>query len=194
LGIETNVDVIGYRIEISNNKFFNKLLYTSEENLILDNDDNIPLIDNFQFDLHGIFTSWDNIPQLLVVRTCFIDKLNMNVIYSNPLVITDEYYKYIINENNFSRITSIVNRQASPNLKNNIYNKKMDFKYFNFIDKVNCVVVKNDESVVAKSVYKFSFKEVVIWIGIDIFSSNCEILVRNSVKSAINLEKKNLNF
>lgn len=146
IGIETNVDVIGYRIEISNNKFFNKLLYTSEENLILDNDDNIPLIDNFQFDLHSIFTSWDNIPQLLVVRTCFIDKLNMNVIYSNPLVITDEYYKYIINEHNFSRVTSIVNRQASPNLKNNIYNNKMDFKYFNFIDKVNCVVVKNDEN------------------------------------------------
>ena len=138
INIETDINTIGYRFEISNDKYFKHIIYSYDQPINLYVNDGSPIIDNFQFIVPRLFTSWDNIPELLVIRTIFIDKLTTTVMYSNPLVISHEMYKYLINDESINRISSLISRQTKIDTEN------MNLDNFNFIDKINCVVVKDN--------------------------------------------------
>jgi hypothetical protein len=138
INIETDINTIGYRFEISNDKYFKHIIYSYDQPINLYVNDGSPIIDNFQFIIPRLFTSWDNIPELLVIRTIFIDKLTTTVMYSNPLVISHEMYKYLINDEKINRISSLISRQTKIDTEN------MNLDNFNFIDKINCVVVKDN--------------------------------------------------
>jgi hypothetical protein len=56
------------------------------------------IIDNLIFPLNDLFDSWDDIPSLILYRVTYIDKVSFNKIVSNPVIITDEWYKYLLNQ------------------------------------------------------------------------------------------------
>lgn len=84
-------------------------------------------IDDYSFNLDNIFFSWKDYPEVIFIRTMFIDKFLSKIFFSNILTLTKEKFKYCINDtsNNF-RI----------NLK--------DMETFNFVDKINCIINRHD--------------------------------------------------
>lgn len=145
--IETSITKLGYRIEISNDKYFNEIIYKYDINIDpTESEDDNNLIDNFIFELDNIFDSWDNINEMLAIRTMFIDRSMSNVIYSNVLVLDKEHFKYLINDILHYRI-------------------HMDGDKFNFIDKINAVVVKegnssNESLIVSNNKPKILYKPI----------------------------------
>ena len=140
--IETSIELIGYRLEISTDKEFDRVIYSLDKSIDMDND-GAYFIDNFEFELSGIFDSWDNIPNILSVRTMFIDKMLRNTFISNVVYLNKEKIKYLINDETKHRTLSLVDMQADINaVKNN--DDDMDLTKFNFIDKITCVVKKEE--------------------------------------------------
>jgi hypothetical protein len=141
--IETTIELIGYKLEISSDKDFSHIVYNLDKSINM-NTDGAYFIDNFEFDLSNIFDSWDNIPNVLTIRTMFIDKLLRNTFVSNVVYLSKEKIKYLINDETKYRTLSLVDMQADVNaVKNN--NNDMDLTKFNFIDKITCVVHKEEE-------------------------------------------------
>ena len=141
--IETSIDLIGYRLEISSDKDFYHIIYSLDKSIDMGSD-GAYFIDNFEFDLSSIFDSWDNIPNVLTIRTMFIDKLLRNTFISNIVYLSKEKLKYLINDETKHRTLSLVDMQADVNaVKNN--DDDMDLTKFNFIDKITCVVHKDEE-------------------------------------------------
>lgn len=145
--IETSITKLGYRIEIANDKYFNEIIYKYDINIDpTESEDDNNLIDSFIFELDNIFDSWDNINEVLAIRTMFIDRSMNNVIYSNILVLDKEHFKYLINDILHYRI-------------------HMDGDKFNFIDKINAVVVKesnasNESLIVSNNKPKILYKPI----------------------------------
>lgn len=137
LDFDTNINTIGYRLDIALDNHFTNIIYTQEQPIELSNN-NTNFIDDFYFELNDIFSSWDNMPELLVMRTAFIDKVTMNVIYSNPLLVTKEQYKFLINPSKH-KIYDL------KFLQNNLLENEMG-NNFNFIDKINCVINKTENN------------------------------------------------
>lgn len=115
----------GYYIEISVDSDFTNVIYQSQHET--------KKIQNFAFGLNEIFTSWKQWPGSLFARSIYIDKYLSKIIYGNTVVITKEQFKYCINNSKIYKLNLI------DKLSNN-----MDLNNFNFIDKINCVIKKND--------------------------------------------------
>lgn len=151
-----NYDFVGYYIEIATNYNFDNLLYnkyipvspTKKEN---SEDIESININNFTFEINNILTTWDEQPKLLLCRLTFIDRFVGTRIISNPIIITPEYYKYIVNNSGEFKLKSLENKNKE------FYNKYKDMKVlslkdnknaFYFIDKINCIVKdSNDKEV-----------------------------------------------
>jgi len=157
--IETDIDIVGYRLEFALDNSFKQIVYTNE--VSIDFSDEESFIDDFQFALNNIFSDWENLPEKLVCRTMFIDKLTNVVLYSNILLMTTEEFKYLIN-NGKHKLTCF------KSLANNILNDPSYMEKINFIDKINCVVNKetttssqiNKKSSATKIIYKPIFFRV----------------------------------
>lgn len=119
----------GFKIEISNEKHFKNPVYYDFINIedhIIDNLDYVLSMDNLK-------ASWKSYPDILFIRVTFFDRCLANVINGNDLIITKEEFKYIVNSNN--RRIKLYEKQL----------ELMDPTYFNFIDKINCTVIKQDD-------------------------------------------------
>lgn len=163
--IDTTIEQVGYRLEIATDNNFAHVVYAVDKSI--EQTDMAYFIDDFEFNLSGIFETWDNIPELLVVRTMFIDKLLRNTFISNVVYLPKEKIKYLIKDEARHRALSLVDMQANPNEVKTI-DSVMDLTKFNFIDKITCVVNKKDETQVVgstnnspKIVYKPIFYRVV---------------------------------
>lgn len=142
--IDTTIELIGYRLEVATDKGFSHIIYALDKNIDM-NSDGAYFIDNFEFELSGIFDSWDNVPNMIVIRTMFIDKMLRNTFISNNVYLSKEKIKYLINDEKQKRTLSLVDMQADVNaVKNN--DNDMDLTKFNFIDKITCVVSKTEET------------------------------------------------
>ena len=75
-------------------------------------------LDDFAFQMSNVFQNWEQLPELLVCQTKFIDKYLGSVITSNQFVITKEWFKYMIN--------CIIKRESKENnsIDNTNYNIK----------------------------------------------------------------------
>lgn len=86
----TSMDFMGYRIRISSDPFFKNIIYdttiTSE----------LSTIDDFSFAIDNIFNSWDEVPDLVVCVTEFIDRITGNVLNSNVITLNKELIKYMV--------------------------------------------------------------------------------------------------
>lgn len=110
---ETGMDFVGFRIQIASDGLFKNLVYNQTISVDFDQ------LDDFSFNINNIYDHWYQLTDLLIARTVFIDRILNRVIYSNPVVITKEYFKYIINNDNI----------FSFNVLNNINNDMKEIKY-----------------------------------------------------------------
>ena len=97
-------------------------------------------LDDFAFQTATMFERWEQLPNILVLQCTFIDKWLGNVIKSNPLVISEESFKYFINDIN----KSVVKWNGEQKVYDN--SKEMDKSKINFIDKITCTIKKNAET------------------------------------------------
>ena len=96
-------------------------------------------LDDFSFQLTNIFSSWDQLPDILIALAKFIDKWLGNVITSNPAVITDESFKYLVCDDPSGR--NIVKWSGTEQTHRRI--EDMDLSKINFIDKITCTIKRN---------------------------------------------------
>ena len=96
-------------------------------------------LDDFAFQMSNIFQDWNQLPELLVCQTRFIDRYLGNVITSNQFVITKEWFKYMINDYGKPRIELTGKQQKLNKIS------EMDLSKFNFIDKVNCIIKRESK-------------------------------------------------
>ena len=141
----------GFLIEMSTDKKFKQKFFSYTINI----NENENLIDNLIFPLNNIFSTWDDTPSFISVRITYIDKVSLTKIESNKVIISKEWYKYL------------VDGYFKPKLKlNNLCkenNMKIESPDILFIDKINCNIIKEDKSDNENKVYKSSSSPKVIY-------------------------------
>ena len=134
----------GFVIQMSSDKLFKDIFFNYNINIDTKNDDKI--IDNLIFPLYGIFDSWDDVPSFIAARVLFVDRLSSLTITSNPVIITNEWYKYFINESDKHKLKL-----------NNLYLQNdmiiNDTEKILFIDKINCNIIKENDNSSQNIVY-----------------------------------------
>lgn len=141
---------IGFRIEIATDNNFNDLIYYNEKTIKL-----ISLPNKFNFAIDGIFDDWNQKPQSLICRCMFIDKYLGIKIVSNFVVITKEWFKYIIRHN----IPNLINKiQYDNNMQEIILN---DDTKFNFINNIKCIIKKEENNIDINSKKISDFQKIV---------------------------------
>ena len=136
---------LGFKIEIATDTYFKHIIYT--KNIRVNFND----IDDFAFKLNGIFNKWENKPEKLIVRCAFYDKIIGVEIKSNLIIITKEWFKYLINDVNIYRLTELSNKnKENENIETmNIIDLKNN--NVNFINTIKCIVNKKSESSMIRS-------------------------------------------
>lgn len=150
----------GFYIEMSTDKNFKDIFFTYKVNI----DDINSLIDNFTFPLYGIFSDWNDVPSIIVYRITFIDKVSCNKIQSNPIIITDEWYKFLVNNELKHKLhLNKVYKYVNNNMLVGNYNDAT--QPILFIDKINCSIIKSDTEsegleIVKKNAPKVIYKPI----------------------------------
>lgn len=132
----------GFVVEMAPTNEFKDILYKFVKNVNVSSEDDL-VITNCEFGLNFDCgqEQWNSYPETLVLRVRYVDKVSFNVINSNPIFVTKEIFKYLIsgNDNKIEyRLKMYDNNQIYDDESMELKNK------FNFIDKINCVVVKNE--------------------------------------------------
>ena len=141
-GEELNdIKTTGFFIEMSTDKLFKDSFYKKCMNL----NPSEYIIDNLIFPLN-IFNSWDDVPELILYRITFIDKLACLKIKSNPVIITKEWYKYLINETNKFKLKFSTVYKFSKNIEGDMELKTLTEDNLLFIDKINCSIKRSNEN------------------------------------------------
>lgn len=162
LDLEDTIEKTGFYIQIASDNKFKNIVY--KYNILLGKGGD-PIIDDLIFPLNNIFDSWNNYPELLNIRVIFIDKCSSNIIYSNPLIITREIYKYLVGDKVDNRVDF---SKVYYNDKNNITQYKMADNVnniiidgFNFIDKINCNIVDENSSAISSNISKVNSSKII---------------------------------
>ena len=117
--LQTDELFLGYRIEVATDRLYKNIIYSRNENSSLGK------LSSFSFPLYRLFKTWKEKPDFLCARVVFVDRYTGTVINSNDVIITDEWYKYIVtSQKQFIDIQSDMEIQ--------------DKSTFKFIDKLNC--------------------------------------------------------
>ena len=148
---EDYIDIVktGFIVQFSKNAEFTDIFFKYSINITND-----AIIDNIIFPLNNIFESWDDVPNIIVYRIIYVDKVACNKIISNQIIISNEWYKYLV-ENDYR-----------PKLKlNNLYKPNMGVienkENLLFIDKINCNIIKSSNSNDNYSFYKTNSPKVI---------------------------------
>lgn len=147
-----DIERTGFLVEISKDNNFKTSFFKYTINI--EQGENV--IDNLIFPLKDIFSSWDDVPQILVARVTYIDRVSSNAIVSNTVIINKEWYKYL------------VEGSYKPKLKlDNLYKKYGDNMIVAnkenvlFIDKINANIVKSNDSNEKYNLNKSSSPKVI---------------------------------
>jgi len=133
-----SIRTTGFVIQIATDRLFKEIVFESTINTDHNNE---AFIYDFNFELDNIFHSWDQLNDILICRSLFIDKKFNNVIISNNVILNKEKFKYLINDIN----TSTIYYKNQNNLINDNF---MDIKNgFNLIDKFNCIIKEEDNRI-----------------------------------------------
>ena len=99
-------------------------------------------LDEVGWNIFGLIESWDGFNDMLVARCKFIDRYLGKVIYGNPVVITKEWFKYIVGgtEPAYRRV------QINGEQERITRTQEMDISRFNFIDKIQCTVMSKQSN------------------------------------------------
>jgi hypothetical protein len=105
-------------------------------------------IDDFSFKLNGIFKGWNEKPEQLLCKIKFYDRLLGIELTSNLVIITKEWFKYLINDNNYvHRLSdlSFINKEGKD-----INMEVVNLNLHDDIDKLNALKRELIESQRAK--------------------------------------------
>ena len=139
-----DIDKCGFFVEISSDGNFIDNVYKYVVNIPISSEED-KVINNCNIGLNFAngMLQWDKYPESLVARVRFIDKVSATIIVSNSIFITKEIFKYLI-AGNYDDLNLDYRLRMFDN--NQIYEEtEMDLEKFNFIDKINCVVINNTE-------------------------------------------------
>ena len=131
---------LGFKIDIATDINFTHIIYTKNVRV------NFGDIDDFAFKLNGIFERWEQKPEKLIIRCSFYDRVIGVEIKSNLVIITKEWFRYLINNVNVYRLSNISNINKEKGKLDNM--KVIDLKNnnINFINTINCVINKKNEN------------------------------------------------
>lgn len=138
--IPEQIKTCGFAIEISTDKKFKDIVFSDIVNI--DVAESQCVIDdlNYTLSMRNIDVNWKSYPEFLAIRTRYFDRITLTILESNHLLMTKEMFKYLINENAGRRV-NIYDFQ----LEENEENLEEDEMKINFIDKINCTVVKKTD-------------------------------------------------
>ena len=91
---QTPANFLGFKIQIATDLGFNHIIFNKNIRI------NFNELDDFSFKLNGIFTSWSQKPEQLLCKINFYDRLLGIELTSNLVIITKEWFKYLINDTN----------------------------------------------------------------------------------------------
>ena len=139
--IKSDIDFIGFRITIASDKNFKNIIYDSYNPLKFTDDEDIYEfeLDDFAFALNGIFTSWNEMPEHLIIECSFVDRYIGRIIKSNFVPITKEWFKYMISD----RVKNKVYDLHTINYNMNTIDISDTGNTFNFLNNITCVVKKD---------------------------------------------------
>ena len=131
----------GFIIQIATDLNFKDIVYESNINTDENNDN---FIYDFSFSLNKIINHWYQLNEILILRSIFIDKRLNIVIYGNPVTLTKEWFKYLINDTENQILYFSKNGE---DIKNNLIEQDfMDINQgFNFIENINCSIIEKTE-------------------------------------------------
>lgn len=87
---QTSMDFMGYRIQIFSDKMLKRTIYDTTITASFET------LDNFAFNIDNIFESWDEVPDVLICKVMFIDRILGNVLSSNLIPLHKDAIKYMI--------------------------------------------------------------------------------------------------
>jgi len=128
----------GFNIQIATDILFKNIVYESKINT---DENELNFIYDFSFSLNNIVENWNQLSEILVARATFIDKRLNIIVNGNPVVITKEWFKYLVNDTSTNRVE--LNFIQQNNLINtNFMNVNNGF---NFIENINCSVIEKTQ-------------------------------------------------
>lgn len=143
-----NIKKCGYVIEMAKDSLFKDILYEYVINMDIV-DENSTIIEDTKFKLNFNIKDvmWNAYPETLVARVKYEDKLSYTIIGSNPIFVTKENFKYIINDETSRLALLDINQNLENQPATHKYNNLEDMA-FNFIDKINCTIIskENDDT------------------------------------------------
>ena len=131
--LQTSLDFIGFRFAIASDIYFKNIIL--EKNIYIDFNN----LNNYNIHINDIFKNWNEMPEQLVCSVQFIDRYLGILLKSNSVVITKEWFKYIINEEGIFNIFSLNNKNK------NMKEIELNNTNINFINNITCVVNKSTE-------------------------------------------------
>ena len=184
--LETRTDFIGFKIQISADTNFANTFYEKNESIQFNQ------LDDFAFELNGIFESWNELPEHLNARVMFVDRYIGTIIWSNFVVISKEWFKHMINDINVYRLDVIqtLNDDYNEKIKQANYNMNVidltSETSVNFINNINCTINKHNDAQSAENIQKITNGAKVLFKPIFFRVNDLQnIRIRRNVKQRI---------
>lgn len=160
MGTPTNF--LGFKVQVSSSILFNNIIYDKNVRINLDD------LDDFSFALNGIFKQYKQFPEQLAARILFYDRILGIEIVSNPIIISNEWRKYLINDNDIYRLHNLSQINYSLGNSDDMKEIRLQEDNINFINNIKCRINKNDsinaikpsESNMQKIIFKPIFYKV----------------------------------
>lgn len=126
---QTPANFLGFKIQIATDLGFNHIIFNKNIRI------NFNELDDFSFKLNGIFTSWSQKPEQLLCKINFYDRLLGIELTSNLVIITKEWFKYLINDTN--RVFRLTDLSSINKNQNEIDMNVINLSLTNEIEKLN---------------------------------------------------------
>lgn len=138
---DTDLSFLGFKIIIASDFNFKNKIYN--HNNIIEFDE----LDDFAFNINGILSSWNELPDKLIVQVKFIDRILGNVMAGNYVIITKEWFKYIVTgyeDINKQKQLFSLNKRFTDNM--DIIDLDGENVKVNFLNNMTCIIEKKEES------------------------------------------------
>lgn len=151
----TPTQFLGFKIEIASDIEFKHIIY--DTNIRINFND----IDDFSFKLNNIFNKWEEKPEQLVVRAIFYDRVLGIELRSNLVIVTKEWFKYLINDHKIYRLTNLSLLNKDSNNEDIMKVIDLDNNKVNFINSIKCIV--NKESADSNALQQRTLNQRIIF-------------------------------
>ena len=126
---QTPANFLGFKIQIATDLGFNHIIFNKNIRI------NFNELDDFSFKLNGIFENWSQKPEQLLCKINFYDRLLGIELTGNLVIITKEWFKYLINDTN--RVFRLTNLSLINKKQDEIDMNVINLSLTNEIEKLN---------------------------------------------------------